>query len=185
MPIGSFSAFGKVIQGVLASNPKTILDLGIGFGMNGAGVRNWLDLGIEPFKTKLVGVEVFPDYGNATWDLYDHVHINDIKTELEYCVMMGIKYDTIIMTDVIEHFTKEEGLLVLNMMKEVCNVSCIVSTPGIWIEQGAAYGNDHETHRSLWTVEDFKGAGFGIVMDGSLDNYGHMMIVADYIKPTK
>ena len=179
MPIGSFSAFGKVIQGVLASNPKSVLDLGIGFGMNGAGVRNWLDLGVEPFKTKLVGVEVFENYWNATWDLYDKVHITDIVSYLAACD----KFDTIIMTDVIEHFTKEEGVKVLEMMKEVCNVSCIVSTPAIWIEQGAAYGNEHETHRSIWTIEDFKEVGFGIVMDGEVDNYGHRMIVADYIKP--
>ena len=178
MPIGSFSAFGKVIQGVLASTPKSVLDLGIGFGMNGAGVRNWLDLGIEPFKTKLVGVEVFENYGNATWDLYDKVHLMDIRDYLKDCEA----FDTIIMTDVIEHFTKEEGIEVLEMMKAKCKVSCIVSTPGVWIEQGAYQGNEHETHRSLWTVEDFKGLGFGIVMDGSLDQFGHMMIVADYIK---
>ena len=181
MPIGSFSAFGKVIQGVLASNPKSVLDLGIGFGMNGCGVRNWLDLGIEPFNTVLVGVEVFEDYWNAAWDLYDKVHLTDIKSYLKECIDKGQKYDTIIMTDVIEHFTKEDGLLVLNMMKQVCNVSCIVSTPAIWMEQGNTYRNVHEAHRCLWTVEDFKGAGFGIVMNGDLDNYGHKMIVADYI----
>ena len=182
MPIGSFSAYGKVIQGVLASNPKSVLDLGIGFGMNGAGVRNWLDLGIEPFKTTLVGVEVFENYWNATWDLYDKVHIDDIRSFLGLCIEMGHKFDTIIMTDVIEHFTKEEGLKVLEMMKEVCNISCIVSTPAIWIEQGTTYGNEHETHRSLWTVEDFTELGFGVIMDGELDDYGYKMIVVDYIK---
>jgi hypothetical protein len=56
----------------------------------------------------------------------------------------------------------------------------VVVTPGVWIEQGAAYGNELETHRSLWSPLDFPG--FQIVKDGSLDDMGYMMIVMEYIK---
>jgi hypothetical protein len=91
-------------------------------------------------------------------------------------------FDLIVMTDVIEHFTKEDGVKLLNKLKAKCVKGVIVSTPSIWIEQGAAYGNTFETHKSLWTVKDFTDLGYGIIWDGRKDEYGHMMLIADYIK---
>lgn len=178
MPIGSWSAYTQVIRGMLATNPTSVLDLGIGFGMNGAAVRNWLDLGVKPFLTKLVGVEAWNDYKNPTWDLYDEVIIGD----LVQVVNRLPDFDMIIMTDVIEHLPKGVGLELLDKLKSKANKSVLVSTPGVWIEQGAAYGNEYETHRSMWTCSDFIDKGYGIVDDGKGDAYGHMMIVADYIK---
>jgi hypothetical protein len=183
MPIGSWSAYVKVIQGMCATNPTSVLDLGIGFGMNGAAVRNWLDLGTKEanggkWRIKLDGVEGFAKYKNPVWDVYDKVHVMDIRKFIE----IEARYDLIIMTDVIEHFDKEEGIKILRRLKEMCNKAVIVSTPAIWIEQGDAYGNKYEAHRSMWNLHDFRAEGYGIVMDGSLDQYGHKMIVSDYIK---
>lgn len=177
MPIGSWSAYTVIIKGVLATNPKSVLDIGIGFGMNGCGVRNWLDLGIQ-FQTRLTGIEAFPHYRNPAWDLYDRVIIGDATKIIDTLE----DFDLIIMTDVIEHFEKDDGIIFLEKLKLKCLKGVIISTPGIWIEQGDAYGNSYERHRSLWTPADFTALGFGIVMDGSLDDNGHMMIVADYIK---
>jgi hypothetical protein len=177
MPIGSWSAFQRVIQGTLATNPKSVLDLGIGFGMNGCGIRNWLDLGIKPFKTKLVGVEIFDKYKNPAWGLYDKVISGDILKIVEEIE----NFDLILMTDVIEHFSKQEGVKLIHKLKEKCNKAVIVVTPNVWIEQGEYMGNIHETHKSLWTVSDFVVNGYGIVQAG-LDQYGHNMIVADYVK---
>lgn len=166
-----------------ATNPASVLDLGVGMGMNGAAVRNWLDLGTKQanggkWRVKLDGVEAFSKYKNPAWQLYDKVYEVDIRKFIE----MNVSYDLVIMTDVIEHFDKAEGLAILQRLKEICNKAVMVSTPAIWIEQGDAYGNVFETHRSLWTVQDFRQAGYGIVMDGTVDQFGHMMILADYIK---
>jgi hypothetical protein len=177
MPIGSWSAFQQIVRGTLATNPKSVLDLGIGFGMNGCGVRNWLDLGVKPYRTKLVGVEVFENYRNPVWDIYDEVIIGDIRFVLDSLP----KFDLIIMSDVIEHFTLDEGKMLLEKLKAKCNKSVIVTTPNVWIEQGAYMGNEYETHKSLWGIYEFKQVGYGIVSAG-LDQYGHNMIVADYIK---
>lgn len=177
MPIGSWSAYTQIIKGILATNPDSVLDIGVGFGMNGCGVRNWLDLGVK-FKTRLIGIEAFPKYMNPAWDLYDRVIIGDALQIIDTLE----DFDLILMTDVIEHFEKDAGIILLEKLKGKCRKGVIVSTPGLWIEQGDAYGNAYETHRSLWTAEDFTAQGFGIVMDGSLDDNGHMMIVADYIK---
>jgi hypothetical protein len=166
------------MQGVLATNPKSILDLGIGFGMNGCGIRNWYDLGLNPFKTKLVGVEGFEGYRNPAWGLYDEVIVDNILNVVDRIEV----FDMILITDVIEHFSKDEGIVLLEKLKHKVNKCVMVSTPGVWIEQGEYMGNKLEEHKSMWTVNDFKALGYGIVQDGTIDDMGHMMITADYIK---
>ena len=182
MPIGSYSAYGQVIRGMLATNPGSVLDLGVGFGMNGAAVRNWLDLGTKEahggkWRVRLEGVEIFEKYKNPMWGIYDKVHITDIREFID----KDVKFDLVVMTDVIEHFTKEEGTQILNRLKEIAAKAVMVSTPAIWIEQGAAYGNEAETHRSMWSCQDFRQLGYGVIMDGSLDAFGHKMILVDHI----
>lgn len=183
MPIGSFSCFGKIIQSILATNPKSVLDLGIGFGMNGAAVRNWLDLGTKEahggkWSIKLEGVEAFEKYRNPTWDLYDKVHVCDIREFID----KTDRFDLILMTDVIEHFHKAEGEWILNKLKDRCKKAVVVSTPAVWAEQNAVYGNEYERHKSHWTINDFRNMGYGIVKNGDRDEFGHRMIIADYVR---
>jgi predicted TPR repeat methyltransferase len=179
MPIGAFSTFRDVIRLVLLNPPKTVLDLGIGHGINGAGIRNWLDRGVKPYETHIEGVEGF-NYRSALWDCYNVVHECTIQKFFE---TDSRKWDCILITDVIEHFDKLEGLFVLEQCKSRLNKNglLVVVTPGLWIEQDAAYGNELERHRSMWAAWDFTMHGFGIVKDGSLDDMGYMMIVAEYI----
>jgi hypothetical protein len=178
MPIGSQSSYRYIMQGVLATNPKSILDLGIGFGMNGCGIRNWYDLGLYPFKTKLVGVEGFEGYRNPAWELYDKVIVGNILEVID-----GLEvFDMILITDVIEHFDKQQGVELLNKLKTKVSKCVMVSTPGVWIEQGEYMGNKLEAHKSMWSVKDFTDLGYGIVQDGTIDDMGHMMITADFIK---
>ena len=141
--------------------------------MNGAMVRNYCG-----FDRSLVGVEAFKDYDNPMWDLYDaifNVPIEEYNPEK--------KFDCILCTDVIEHFTKEEGRNQIDRWKGWLNPKggLFISTPSVWIEQGAAGGNKYETHRSLWTEYDFIHKGFTIYRDKKPCKYGHMMIVAEYL----
>jgi len=181
MPIGALSTIVPVTRSVLLTQAKSVLDLGVGFGINGAAVRNWMDNGVKPFRTRLVGVEGFPQYRTAVWDLYDEIHTMTIQ---RYLKMSSEKFDAILMTDVIEHFTKEEAYLVVSRCKDLLNPKgcLVIVTPGIWIEQGAYMGNELERHKSLWTPDDFRAVGFAIIQDGSLDPYGYRMIVAEYLR---
>ena len=165
---------------ILLNSPKTVLDLGIGHGINGAGVRNWLDVGIKPYTTHLEGVEGF-NYRSPLWDCYNVVHECTIQKFFETDTRT---WDMILMTDVIEHFEKLEGLAILQQCIDRLSRRghLVIATPGVWIEQGDAYGNELERHRSLWTAEDFRKLGFYIVKDGSVDDMGYMMIVAEYTK---
>lgn len=185
MPIGSYSSFRDIMRQVLMHSPKSILDLGIGHGINGAGIRNWLNVGIKEYykKTTLIGVEGFPEYDSPLWKCYDLVYIANIY---DYVHHSGAQYDCVLMTDVIEHFDKDEGNAVISkIVNDVLNPGGIllISTPAVWIEQGAAYGNELETHRSLWHFTDFIGMpGVEIIKDGREDDMGYKMLVVKITK---
>lgn len=185
MPIGSYSSFRDIMRQVLMHNPKTVLDLGVGHGINGAGIRNWLNVGIKDnYKdTEVFGVEGFKEYESALWSCYDIVYVMTIQDYLKNNID---KFDCVLMTDVLEHFDKDEGNAVIS--KIVRDVLCpggilLISTPAVWIEQGAAYGNELETHRSLWHFTDFIGMpGVEIIKDGREDDMGYKMLVVKITK---
>lgn len=181
MPFGSHSVYTQVIQQLTIRNPKSVLDLGIGYGINGAGVRNWLDHGYKPYSTYLVGVEVFSEYRSPLWDCYDKIHETTIH---DYLAKEPTElFDCIIMTDVLEHFTKEEGVELLSKLRNILTPSgfLLVSTPAVWIEQGTVHGNEYETHKSLWKRKDF--AHHELIMNGGTDMFGHKMLLASMKKP--
>lgn len=182
MPIGSYALTFNIAHEIWKKNPKSVLDLGVGLGMTGVLVRSYTaDLGKAPWKTVLHGVEGFADYRTGIWDIYDHVFEGSIQS---YLSEVPDKYDMIIMSDVIEHFEKEEGFAIAKELMTRLNPGGIVliGTPGIFQEQGAAHGNEYERHRSSWKAFDFP-EGYQILQDGSPDKVGNMMILVKYVKP--
>lgn len=180
MPIGSLSAHAIVINDLCPRNPKTILDLGIGTGFYGASIRQWLNYGNpESFKdTRLEGIEGFAKYRNPLWSFYDVVTVYDIRT-----INIQVHYDCILLCDVIEHMSIDDGLAVIEKYKKNLfeNGVFYIITPGIFCEQGGVYGNEFEVHRSLWTDQIFIDAGFEIMQSGAnVDSLGQIMIVAKY-----
>jgi 2-polyprenyl-3-methyl-5-hydroxy-6-metoxy-1,4-benzoquinol methylase len=143
--------------------------------MNGAAVRNYCGKHV-----RLVGVEAFGEYVNPLWDLYNRLYIQSIQ---EYLDSTDEFFEVILMTDVIEHFDVDEGISVINRLKKRLhpNGAMFVSTPSVWIEQGAAHGNEYETHRSLWREDMFEALGFTVVRKGTPCKYGHMMIIGEYL----
>ncbi len=170
MPIGSFAILPDVVSELVRKNPRRVLDVGIGFGIYGAAIREWLDSGYGR-KTFIEGVEAFSGYENPNWQHYDRVIIDDVMK-----VFFDGLYDAILLLDVIEHFGKEEGEELIRRMKSILFIGGIllVGTPAIFCPQDAVYGNEYERHRSLWTKEDFEG--FEILRDGSPDKYGAMLL---------
>lgn len=159
-----------VVSELVRKNPRRVLDVGIGFGIYGAAIREWLDSGYGR-KTFIEGVEAFSGYENPNWQHYDRVIIDDVMK-----VFFDELYDAILLLDVIEHFGKEEGEELIRRMKSILFIGGIllVGTPAIFCPQDAVYGNEYERHRSLWTKEDFEG--FEILRDGSPDKYGAMLL---------
>jgi len=181
MPMGSLSAFGHVMNLLVERQPRSVLDLGAGMGIYGAGVRQWLDggTGFRPGGTRLVGVEGFPSYINPCWNLYDSILHGKIETIVP--LLDGEEqFDAVILGDVIEHFEKSAGEALIPQLDRLLTDSgvLIVVTPAIWMEQDAAYGNELERHRCLWTIDDFRKFGFELLLDGRRDAFGSEMIAA-------
>ena len=154
-----------------------MLDLGIGMGFYGAVVRQWLDLGVRPWRTRLVGVEGFAGYRNPCWDLYDEVVVSPIE---EFLIAAAETWDAILLLDVLEHFPHAAGEQILAAARGRFSQGgrLYVGTPAVWMEQGAVYGNEFERQRSLWTAGDLCGAGFEMLEDGEPNRFGNQMLLA-------
>lgn len=177
MPIGSFAILPHIMLVAQQKQPKTILDVGMGYGIYGPAFRQWLDMGVKPYKTYISGIEGFAAYRSAAWDEYDNIviqPIQDFDTEL--------KFDLIVFSDVIEHMDKLEGAHVVSKLKSFLNPGGIlfIGTPAIWLAQTDVHGNELERHKSLWYIEDFPDC--DVILDGSLF-LANQMILVKYTKP--
>lgn len=188
MAIGSFSLLYHYCDQLQKHRPKNILDLGIGFGMMGALVRQYLSEGVKKDKTlfpwgiSLTGIEGFEGYRNPAWDLYDNIIIEDIRN---YVPSIPDKtFDFIIFSDVLEHMSREEGESVIHSLMRTLRPGGVlmIGTPGVFVEQGPVHGNEYERHKSLWKWNEFP-PGFEVIKNGQGDEFGHYMILVKYVKP--
>ena len=153
MPSSRYDVIPFVLDLVTEYKPKSILDVGIGYGKYGVLFREYLDIWNvkSPYGKRglrLVGVEAFREYRNPVWDVYDKVLIGDISkmTELE-----EEKFGLLFLGDVLEHFEKEEGKKLLGRLNYD---KLIIITPLQVFEQDAVYNNEFETHKSSWKWQD-------------------------------
>jgi predicted TPR repeat methyltransferase len=180
MPIGCYSLVPEIANRLCQRQPQRILDVGIGFGMYGAVVRQWLDLGVTPWHRFLVGVEAWGQYRNPAWDLYNLVVVDSIQG---YLAKRQECFDCILMMDVLEHFEKPEGSLVLRQLQSIVSPGgmLLVGTPAVFVEQGAVHGNEFERHRSLWTPAELADLGFQVLRDGTPDRFGMQTLLAEML----
>ena len=168
MPIGSYAAVPALAETLLRLHPRSVLDLGMGFGGAGVVVRQWLDLGVRPWKTYLVGVEVWADYRNPVWDLYNVVHVQTMEKFLGCC---GETFDCVLLGDVLEHFEKNLGREIIFAAKRRIEAGgcLLITTPAKFVPQDAVYGNERERHRSLWSQDDLVKMDFRVQRVGKPD----------------
>ena len=163
MPIGSYAAIPTLASELIRQGPKRVLDLGMGFGMMGVATRQWIDLGVQPWQTHLVGVEVWAAYRNPLWDLYDLIYVRSIE---EHLSKETDRYDMVILGDVIEHFDDETAHAILSHVEMLVDDrgSVIVITPALGMPQGPAHGNPYEQHRSVWNKAKLLNLGYQILL---------------------
>ena len=158
MPTSWYQAIPNILTQVRLLNPESILDIGIGFGKYGLLFRDQLEIPFMRYeknnwKVKIDGVEVFETYHNPVYDFaYDKVYFGDILKIVDTLQ----NYDCITLIDVLEHFSKEEGLLLIEKLVHHCNKGVIVSTPFYPDPQSDYLGNTFEQHKSVWSIVDFE-----------------------------
>ena len=165
MPIGSFTVIPHVAKLLASQQPARVLDLGIGSGFYGAVVRQWVDLGVRPWKTVLVGVEAWADYRNPLWDLYNLIVVDTIQG---YFSAFRDEFDGVILGDVLEHFEPSDGAALLReaQARVAPAGTLIVATPAVFDEQSAVNGNEWERHRSCWSADRLESLGFRTILSG-------------------
>ncbi len=156
MPTSHHEVISPVFNLVTRISPASVLDIGVGFGKNGMLCREYLDVWrgrypeTEEWKTRIDGIEIFPKYRNPIWEFcYDNIIIGNIMDHLD---ILG-DYNLVLLIDVIEHLSKDDGMKIL----ETITGSYIVSTPrNLYRTEEGAFGNEHERHVSLWYPSEFE-----------------------------
>ena len=148
MPSCRPDVISGVLYKVMDIKPGTILDVGVGHGkwsiLCDEYLRYWTNL-----VPKIDGVEIFENYKSPAYGVYNEIFNCDVMSLVEKEKIQN--YDMVLIIDVIEHLSKENGFKLL----EKCN-KYIVSTPNYWLPQGSSFGNDHEKHISKWDGQDFE-----------------------------
>jgi len=162
MPSSRPNTIATVIHLVRQLKPRSILDVGVGFGKWGHLFREYTDIveaEADParyerqnWQVKIDGIEGHAAYVTEMHRyLYDQIHVGDACDLIRKLPA----YDLIFMGDIIEHFEKEDGRQLLREAFEKCNKAVIVTTPKFETAQSERCGNELERHRSLWSAADF------------------------------
>jgi hypothetical protein len=163
MPVSDFHAVSDIMGEIQRLSPRTVLDIGVGFGKWGVLCREILDARFGRCRrdqweeVRIVGYEAWGQYENPAWGAYN------VVVRIPYVGQQERGWGVVLMIDVLEHFAPERGRQVLSgLVKQ--NAHVIVSVPNGPMEQGETFGNPYEAHR--WTfngVEEFKHYKFKLI----------------------
>jgi tetratricopeptide (TPR) repeat protein len=158
MPVSTSVHITHCLQYIISLGPRSILDVGCGFGLWGFLCREYLDVmeeRVQPgsWRVRIDGIELFEPYIQAHQRaLYSSIRIGDIR---EMASQVD-EYELIIAGDVIEHLEKDEGERVVDQLYEKATRALLVNIPlGEGWDHPERHGNPGELHRSQWTPEDF------------------------------
>ncbi len=151
MPTSHYTQISKIVEIIFRLRPQSVLDIGIGYGKYGMLAREFLELWLkykpyEERKIRIDGVEAFPEYINAGHrHYYDEIFIGNA---LDKVPTLG-QYDLILIIDVLEHFTEQDGLELVKQC-QTKGKHILISTPLDIGDQGPVFGNEFERHRFQW-----------------------------------
>jgi len=160
MPVSGYTNIGPIMNAVRSihkrSPIRSVLDIGIGFGKYGFLLREFLDIRVnrydrDSWQARIDGVEIWGAYVNKLHKyIYDRIYIGSVMK-----FSINRTYDLVIMSEVIEHLSKDEGTKLLNNLS--FNLALVITTPQCFTP-GANKGwkNPYEKHLCLWTVDDLR-----------------------------
>ena len=123
MPFSHSGQISAIVSEVESLNPDSILDVGVGMGQYGFLLRTNLEninlftingavarrAPREAWRVRIEGVEGFPEYLTPVHDYaYNKIHIGNALDVLP--TLPEASFDLVIAIDILEHFTKEDGL---------------------------------------------------------------------------
>lgn len=159
MPTSNWQNISFNIDLVRKIDPHSILDVGVGFGRWGILFREFLELWNYgnydgKWKRKIDGVEIFEKYIQPYHSFfYDKIYI---ENALDYLKRTDEKYDLINFGDVIEHFQKDEAMILIELALSKSRFVLINIPVGKNWEQKGTSENEFEEHKSIFYNSDFK-----------------------------
>jgi len=185
MPSSRPNTIPIVIHLLRQFQPKSVLDVGIGFGKWGHLFREYTDINEaerdparyqrKNWRVRIDGIEGHAAYLTPMHRfLYNTIHVGDACPLMKHLS----RYDLIFMGDVIEHLEKVAGLRLFRDAVAKAKKGLIVSTPKYETGQSGLCGNELERHRSLWSARDFEP--FGRVIVRTVDR---ATLLAVLVKP--
>jgi len=119
MPSSHTDQINEIMKLVILTSPKSILDVGVGFGKYGVLSREYLenrDVNKQysfDWKIRIDGIEGWKDYFSSLYEFaYDHVYNDNALKILE---KLELRYDLVLLIDVLEHFEFQNGLKILEL----------------------------------------------------------------------
>lgn len=151
-----------ILNIIVKQDPKRILDIGSAFGKFSLLIRESIlsmraERGdLEPVDDLEIGcVEMAKYFQNQPYheNLYQFHYHMDART-IDWSEMP--KFDLVLLIDVVEHWTKEEGIRIVADIKKYTGAKILISTPRETVMYDhAIYGKDCPTHKSQWIPGDF------------------------------
>jgi SAM-dependent methyltransferase len=159
MPLSIWLGMEDCLQLIVERRPSSVLDAGIGFGLWGGLLRQYLDVWSgritpEQWTTRIDGIEIDQRrVQRHARHLYTEILVGDIR-ELVPKRAAEQAYDVILFGDVIEHLPKEDGVALLDVATGLAAKLVVVRIPlgDGWRREGR---EEPDHHRSRWYPEDF------------------------------
>jgi len=108
-----------------------------------------------------VGVEMFEPYLEESKK--KGIHNEYIKADIRKIEFKPKSFDAVVALDVLEHLTKEEGLILVKKMENWARKKVIIFTPNGYLWQNGYDNNPLQEHKSGWSVEELEKLGFKVV----------------------
>jgi len=165
MPTSHPHQISTIVNAIVMLDPKSVLDIGVGFGKYGVLCREYLELwdGREDyhhFIRRIDGIEAFEDYLTPLHRyIYNHVYIGDAQTVIK---TLKHAYDLVLLIDVLEHISEPQGRALIKYIL-AHHGGILISTPKQMDEQGASFHNTFETHVKQWTVSTLRALGPSVI----------------------
>lgn len=158
MPSSHWYQLNEIMELIIFTQPKSILDVGIGFGKYGFLSREYLELfdgrdKYNDWKRTIDGIEIFEDYiTSLNKMIYDKIYIGNA---LDILPKLDKKYDLILLIDILEHFNYDDGMRILKMCEQQSS-NIIISTPRHFFSQREMFSNPYEVHKFWYKKKHFK-----------------------------
>ena len=168
MASSRYEAVPVLVEKMREIKPKTVLDIGVGFGKVGLLIREYLEawedrVTPEEWDIEIIGVEGFKAYhkGSVQNIVYNGIMYIDV---MDLYWASGI-FNLITCIDMLEHLEKEDALPLIQKMKEHGQhvLLSIPTGPG-WLRH--PYGkNPLEAHVSEWECQELITLGFEVLKE--------------------